>query len=202
MARRARGNGIHPSRAWKALCAAMGTRGVMPQVCSICRHTKRTEIDAALVRPDSLRAIAGRFGTSKSALERHRDKCLPAHLLKAKDDADLQSASALVAEIREITRKTSLILSRAMRKKDSEVALKAIARLERQLELKARLLGELEERGGVGGTTIQVVYVDKQLNLGGRPAAQIAPVEVAGELPTPAAKLDTSSNASGLPNQG
>ena len=37
--------------------------------------------------------------------------------------------------------------------------LKAIARLERQLELVARLLGKLEERAGTQ-TTVQVVYID------------------------------------------
>ncbi len=50
-----------------------------------------------------------------------------------------------------------------MRRNDGELALKAIARLERQLELKARLLGELEERGGSTVQHIEVHYVDKQV---------------------------------------
>jgi hypothetical protein len=37
--------------------------------------------------------------------------------------------------------------------------------MERQLELKARLLGRLEEREAVHAS-IQVVYVDRQLNVG------------------------------------
>jgi hypothetical protein len=37
------------------------------------------------------------------------------------------------------------VLTRALRQKDGDLALKAIARMERQLESKARLLGDLEE---------------------------------------------------------
>lgn len=40
--------------------------------CSACCDPRRPELDEALVRGDSLRDIAGRFGTSKSALARHR----------------------------------------------------------------------------------------------------------------------------------
>ncbi|GEM_PF-1983857 len=40
--------------------------------CSTCADARRPEIDAALVSGSSLRDIAGRFGTSKSALSRHR----------------------------------------------------------------------------------------------------------------------------------
>jgi hypothetical protein len=133
----------------------------MPQTCTICRHQHRNEIDKALIRPESLRDIALRFGTSKSALERHRAKCLPKHLLLAKQDSETQNATALVNELRELAKKTGDILSRAMREKNGDLALKAIARLERQLELKARLLGELEERRGGGVQHIEVHYVDK-----------------------------------------
>ncbi len=64
-------------------------------------------------------------------------------------------------ELRELTRKTGEVLTRAMRKKDGDLALKAIGRQEKQLELKGRILGQLEERGNGGATVVQVVYVDK-----------------------------------------
>jgi hypothetical protein len=132
----------------------------MPRTCTVCRHQNRNDIDLALIRPDSLRDIALRYGTSKSALERHRDKCLPKHLLRAKEDSEIRSAAALVNELRELASKTGEILTRAMREKNGDLALKAIARLERQLELKARLLDELEERAP-GVQHIEVTYVDK-----------------------------------------
>jgi len=44
----------------------------MAQICSICRHKKRSEIDELLIRLTPLREIAGRFDVSKSSLSRHR----------------------------------------------------------------------------------------------------------------------------------
>jgi hypothetical protein len=104
--------------------------------------------------------------------------------LKAKDESDLQSASVLVKELRELARKTGQILTRAMSEKNGDLALKAIARLERQLELKARLLGELEERG-TSVQHIEVHYVDKQLVLPAAPGRLAASPAVA-QLPAPA----------------
>jgi hypothetical protein len=129
-------------------------------------------IDEALIRSESLRDIAKFSGTSKSALERHRARCLPAHLVKAKADDDVQSATSLVMELRELAEKTGAILTRAMAQKDGDLALNAIARLERQLELKARLLGELEDRGAAVQNVV-VTYVDKAMIL---PAAVPSPL--------------------------
>ena len=61
----------------------------MPQTCSICKHQKRSEIDAALVSPDSLRTIAKRFETSAAALHRHRSTCIFEQLSKAKEFSDI-----------------------------------------------------------------------------------------------------------------
>ena len=47
-------------------------------------------------------------------------------------------ASTLVKELRDLARKTGQVLAGAQAKKDYELASKAIARIERQLELKAR----------------------------------------------------------------
>lgn len=44
----------------------------MPRTCTVCAHRRRARIDAALANGTSLRAIAGRFGASKTALQRHR----------------------------------------------------------------------------------------------------------------------------------
>jgi len=48
------------------------------RTCTICGHRLRESIEAALVRGTSLRDIAGRFGTSKSAIERHQKGCIGA----------------------------------------------------------------------------------------------------------------------------
>lgn len=45
----------------------------MARACCACTSPERAAIDAALARPDSsIRDVAGRFGLSKSAVDRHR----------------------------------------------------------------------------------------------------------------------------------
>ena len=133
--------------------------------CSICRHEQRSEIDTALIRSESLRNIAKQFGTSATALHRHKAEHIAQQIVKSQEFSDIAAASVLVKELRELTRKTGAILTRAVRQKQSDIALRAIARLEKQLELKARLLGELQERDPKS-STLTVVYVDRKSAVG------------------------------------
>lgn len=49
----------------------------MPRPCSICRHSDREAIEAALSEATPLRIIAERFGTSVAALHRHQQAHAP-----------------------------------------------------------------------------------------------------------------------------
>jgi len=51
--------------------------------CSVCSHANRKEIDLALVRGTSLRDIAGQFGVSRSAVDRHKKNCLADQIERA-----------------------------------------------------------------------------------------------------------------------
>ncbi len=44
----------------------------MGRLCTICAHADREEIEAALEAGQPLRGIAAEYGTSKTALHRHR----------------------------------------------------------------------------------------------------------------------------------
>jgi hypothetical protein len=55
----------------------------MPRTCTICKHPDREPIERALLAGESYRNIAARFGTSASALVRHRADHLPASLVRA-----------------------------------------------------------------------------------------------------------------------
>src|SRR5579863_8732850 len=160
----------------------------MPRTCSICRHQKRGEIDANLLRGDTFRHIAAQFRVSTGALQRHRNSCISEQLEKAKEVSDVAAGSALVREIQEITRKTRDVLTRAMAEKNGDLALKAIARLERQLELKGRLLGQLQERNP-GAQRIEVVYIDKAVIVPGNNAKTDSPATRAGDRDTERALL-------------
>jgi hypothetical protein len=105
------------------------------------------------------------------SLYNHRSKHLPAELVKAKDETVEDATKALVNELQQITEKTEQIAARALAPKTYSplVALKALSQRARQIELKARLLGQLEDRNPAP-SQISVVYVDKQLNVAGNPA--------------------------------
>lgn len=55
----------------------------MPRSCSICGHADRSAIDKALVSGTPLRDIAGQFGLSRSAIDRHKKSCLVDQLARA-----------------------------------------------------------------------------------------------------------------------
>lgn len=49
----------------------------MPRACTICTHTEQTTIDQDLAAATPYRAVAERYGVSKSALIRHQEHRAP-----------------------------------------------------------------------------------------------------------------------------
>lgn len=150
----------------------------MPQNCTICRHDNRGEIDEALLAGEPFRNIAKRYGTSPTALFRHKQKDLPAAMVKAVEVAEVVQAGNLLDRLRELNQVTAAILREARTEgsKDSELALKAITRAEKQIELEGRLLGELNE-----GNTLNVVISPEWV--------RVRTVILQALMPYPAARL-------------
>jgi len=65
----------------------------MPRACSICTHPDREAIDTALTRGDAFRNIAPRFGTSVTALHRHKHEHLVACEPPSQRPADTAAVS-------------------------------------------------------------------------------------------------------------
>ena len=118
----------------------------MPRTCTICNHESREAIDEKLLSGEAYRSIAKHYAISPAALFRHKDH-LPAAMVKAVDAAETVQAGNLLDRLRDLNRETAAILREARTKgeENNELALKAIARVEKQLELEGRLLGELSE---------------------------------------------------------
>lgn len=136
----------------------------MPRVCTICTHDQRGEIDAALLAGESYRSIAKRSETSESAVYRHREHVserLAPHLAKAHEAAEVVKADTLLDRLKELNSDTREILRETREAGNNDLALKAIARVEKQLELEAKLLGELQPEG----TTINVYSTPEWLSL-------------------------------------
>lgn len=123
----------------------------VPRTCTICAHEQRPDIDAALLNETPLRNIAQRYGTSATALHRHREH-LPRQLVKAQEQEDVSQAIDVVRQLKVINGATLAILKEARDDRDGVLALKAVDRIQRQLELQAKLLGELQQEGTINVT--------------------------------------------------
>jgi len=128
----------------------------MPRVCSICVHPKRKEIDRALTEmSDSNRRIASRYDVSERAIRDHKANHLKVRMLKAvekREEADIRTAIDVVGQLKAINGAALSVLKSARDAKDGDLALKAIDRIQRQIELQAKLIGELSD-----GDTVNVV---------------------------------------------
>ena len=125
----------------------------MPRHCSICRHEAREAIDQALVGTASIRDIAALYRVSQDALSRHKADHLPLTVAKAEATRQVEQARGVVehgldvvAQLRAINSVTLHVLKEARERHDGELALKAVDRVQRQIELQAKLLGDLDER--------------------------------------------------------
>jgi hypothetical protein len=119
----------------------------MPQSCSICIHPQRTEIEKALVAGEPLRDIAGRCPVSRSALHRHKQEHLPGHLLKAHEEESIGQAIDVVRQLKAINAACLEILQKSRADGKHSISLGAVDRIHRQIELQAKLLGELQDGG-------------------------------------------------------
>ena len=118
---------------------------------------------------EPFRHIASHFGTSTTALQRHKRDHIPALLAKSQqaeemarstalahqahrqNQRDITQADSLLDRLLALSQETLAILQEAREGsiKDNMLALKAIARSEKQLELQARILGELQDVSSV-----------------------------------------------------
>jgi len=134
------------------------------RTCTVCGHAERAAIDSRLVEGGSFRDIAGQFSLSKSAVERHAKSHMVQALAKAAA-RDVLQAGELLERLDDLRLESEELLEQA-RERGSEgddVALRAIARLEKQLELAARLCGMIRDVPAVAA--IQIVQSDEWIRI-------------------------------------
>jgi hypothetical protein len=119
----------------------------VPRSCTVCVHAKREEIDRALVEGVSAAEISGRYRTvGERAVRRHRSNHLPAKLVMAEKAAQVAEADDLLEQVGDLQRRALAILDKAEEVGELKTALSAIREARGNLELLAKLLGELDER--------------------------------------------------------
>lgn len=118
----------------------------MPRVCTICIHPEKTSIDSALVSGLAISAIAALFRVSDDALSRHKSNHIPAKLALAREASEVALADKLLDEVRSLQARTLNILDKAEDSGDLRTALGAIREARSNVELLAKLVGELDDR--------------------------------------------------------
>jgi hypothetical protein len=118
----------------------------MPRVCTVCEHRDREAIDRALVGDASNRSIASLYDVSEAAVRRHKANHLPAKLVMAEQAAEVAEADNLLDQVRDLQSRTLAILEAAEETRQHRTALGAIREARSNLELLAKLLGELDSR--------------------------------------------------------
>jgi len=124
----------------------------MPRPCTVCTHVQRAAIDKALVSGEAAAAVSARYRTvsgqplGRMAVQRHAAEHLPLRLVKAAEQEDVRAALDIVTQLKAINGASLQVLADARSANDGELALKAVDRVLRQIELQAKLLGELDER--------------------------------------------------------
>jgi hypothetical protein len=153
----------------------------MTRTCTVCAHQDRHAIEKALVGGTPNRRIATQYALSEAAVRRHAAEHLPVALVKAQDAVEVRQALNVLEQLRTINGAALTVLRDARTARDGELALKAIDRIHKQIELQAKLLGELDER-----PVVNVLVSPEWLALRGRivgalaryPEARLALVEV------------------------
>ncbi len=122
----------------------------MPRTCTVCAHPDREAIDQALVDGEAVRTVASRYvPLSKTALQRHKDEHLPKALAQAQAAQEIAHADSLLDQVQDLHGRTLAILTAAEKSRDGRLALSAVREARSNLELLAKLMGELDERAVV-----------------------------------------------------
>ena len=132
----------------------------MPRTCTICEHPEIEAIDRALVGETSNLSVSALYDVSESAIRRHKANHLPAKLVMAQKAAEVVQADNLLEQVRDLQQSTLNILAEAEQAKQYRTALSAIREARGNLELLAKLLGELDE-----GPTVNVLISPEWLEL-------------------------------------
>jgi hypothetical protein len=119
----------------------------VPRRCTVCAHPELEIINRALVGGEPYRSVANRYESlSQAAVQRHQENHLPATLAKAREAEEVAHADDLLDQVRGLQARTLAILEAAEETSQHRTALSAIREARSNLELLAKLLGELDDR--------------------------------------------------------
>jgi hypothetical protein len=130
----------------------------MSRACTVCGHESRTQIDRALTEGTPNRRIATQYSLSEASVRRHHDSHLPTTLSKAHEAEEVSRADDLLRQVKALQGKTLSLLLKAEEAGELRTALAGIREARGNLELLAKLAGELDAR-----PVVNVVLIDAQV---------------------------------------
>ena len=104
----------------------------------------------ALIAGEPYRSVANRYESlSQASVQRHSENHLPATLAQAKEAEMVAHADDLLEQVRDLQVRTFAILEAAEASEQHRTALSAIREARGNLELLAKLSGQLQQEGTV-----------------------------------------------------
>lgn len=119
----------------------------MTRVCTICSHAAREEIDSALVRRTPYRAIALRYSVSKDALSRHLNDHLADYVQQALSEYGVGKGVKVLDKLTATLARLDSFLDEAEGNHDAREFVMVAGELRKELELLAKLQGDLQQEG-------------------------------------------------------
>lgn len=117
----------------------------MTQVCSICNHPKRLEIDREIISGRSLATLSRKYDVSWDSLNNHKNKHISYQLSQAMQKKDLQNSFDLLGKIDQILTKAEMIFDRNFQKGRDGLAIKALSEQRNTIDLLAKISWMLHE---------------------------------------------------------
>ena len=117
----------------------------MATQCTICKHQRRAEIDAAVMEDGASKKVAAAFGVSLFALKRHR-----AHLAEliaatpTKSLLDATDVDTIIEKTHRLEQRAEALLDKAENAGDIRAALAAVGTLKNLLEFLANISGAIK----------------------------------------------------------
>ena len=148
----------------------------MPRTCTICTHPERSAIEAAIAQNSSYRVISRQFSIGHDSVQRHATAHIEMAIKESQAAKEEAAALDVVKQLKAINNTTLAILKEARTDKKPMTALAAIDRIHKQLELQAKLLGDLDER-----PQVNVLLSPEWLTVRGAITSALAPYSEARE---------------------
>ncbi len=106
-------------------------------MCRTCDHVEADKINRAIARGTSVRAIAKQYGLSKSAVGRHRSKCIPIHLAAAETAKVTRAVQVTLETYEDHLQTLNILLDDAFGKGEISSFVRLLAEKRRWLEASA-----------------------------------------------------------------